>query len=92
MKTLYFTKIDYIRSRTQLYLISVILAVVIMILKFMTDGTDVMVFCMAFLLQSCSQPYHLETAAGRTRAFCSCCLRPSGIGCWGDFCLVSPCL
>ncbi len=44
MKTLYFTKIDYIRSRTQLYLISVILAVVIMILKFMTDGTDVMVF------------------------------------------------
>lgn len=50
MKTLYFTKIDYIRSRTQLYLISVILAVVIMILKFITDGTDVMVFLYGILV------------------------------------------
>lgn len=44
MKALYFTKIDYIRSRTQLYLILVMLAVVTMIMKFMTDGTDMMVF------------------------------------------------
>ena len=74
MKTLYFTKIDYIRSRTQLYLISVILAVVIMILKFMTDGTDVMVFLYGIFI---------------TIVFSTV---PSGIGCWGDFCLVSPCL
>lgn len=44
MKTLYFMKIDYIRSRSQMYLIFGIMALVTLIMKYMTDGTDEMVF------------------------------------------------
>lgn len=44
MRVLYFTKIDYIRSKMQIGLIFVILAVVTFLLKFMTDGTDLTIF------------------------------------------------
>lgn len=44
MKTLYFTKIDYIRSRTQMYMIFVLLAAVTLIMKFWADSSDVMIF------------------------------------------------
>lgn len=44
MKALYFTKIDYIRTRTQMYWILAILAFVTLLMRFMTDSTDVMIF------------------------------------------------
>ena len=44
MKAIYFTKMDYIRSRKQTRLILVLLTMVMLLLKFITDGTDITIF------------------------------------------------
>lgn len=44
MKVFYFTKIDYIRTRTQMYWILAMLALVTLLMKFMAGSSDAAVF------------------------------------------------